>query len=116
MTADFRFEGGATGRVTASMWSSDVLKVGARVVAERGEMRVVNFVAPQIFNRLKVRTEGRTSRERVPGDPTYTYQLRAFAAAVRGEDTNLTPPRDAVVTMGLIDDVYRAAGLHPRGA
>jgi hypothetical protein len=51
----------------------------------------------------------------VPGEATYTNQLRAFAAAVGGDSAaNLTPPGDAVVTMGLIDEVYRAAGLEPR--
>jgi predicted dehydrogenase len=79
-------------------------------------MRVLNFVVPQMYHRLVTRIDGRTHRERVPGDATYTHQLRAFAAAVRGEPTNLTPPEDSVISMQLIDDVYRAAGLHPRGA
>jgi hypothetical protein len=42
---------------------------------------------------------------------TYVHQLRAFAAAVRGEPANLTPPSDSIATMSLIDDIYTAAGL-----
>jgi hypothetical protein len=41
-------------------------------------------------------------------------QVVSGVEVVRGEDTNLTPPSDSVVTMGLIDDIYRAAGLEPR--
>ena len=114
MTADFRFPDGGSGRITASLWSRDVLRISARVVGERGTMRAFNFVMPQMYHRLSTTVDGRTYRERVPGEATYTHQLRAFAAAVQGGDTNLTPPEDAIVTMSLIDDVYRAAGLRPR--
>jgi predicted dehydrogenase len=45
----------------------------------------------------------------------YTHQLRAFAGAVLDGGPVLTDARDAVNTMSVIDDVYRAAGLSPRG-
>jgi len=115
MTAEFRFPDGATGRITASMWSKRLLGISARVRGDAGELRVLNYVLPQAYHRLTVRSGGRVSRERVPGEGTYTCQLRAFVAAVHGDPTaNLTPPSDAVHTMSLIDDVYRAAGLRPR--
>jgi hypothetical protein len=41
--------------------------------------------------------------------------LRAFAAAVLRGEPVITTPEDAVATMTVIDDVYRAAGLRPRG-
>jgi predicted dehydrogenase len=115
MTADFRFASGATGRITTSLWSRNLLKVSARAAAERGGMRVVNYVAPQVYNRLTVTADGRTRHERVRGEATYVYQLRAFTNAVRRGAPVLTPPEDAVINMRLIDDVYRAAGLPPRG-
>ncbi|MFE5286059.1 Gfo/Idh/MocA family protein [Nocardia sp. NPDC056611] len=116
MTADFRFPSGAVGRINASMWSRSLLRIGLRVEGERGTMKVLNHILPQAFHRVTVTVDGVTRRERIPGEPTYVRQLRAFASAVSGADTNLTPPADSVVTMELIDDVYRAAGLHPRGA
>lgn len=116
MTADFRFPTGATGRITASMWSRAVLGIGAKVEGERGSMSVLNYVLPQAFHRLRVTVDGRKRHERVHGAATYEHQLRAFADAVGGRETaNLTPPADSVVTMELIDDIYRAAGLRPRG-
>jgi predicted dehydrogenase len=114
MTARFDLGDGATGRIRASMWSSSLFGLKARVVGEQGTMVVHNFVAPQMFSRFTVTVDGRRRRERVDGEATYVHQLRAFAAAVRGEPANLTPPSDSVVTMSLIDEIYAAAGLPPR--
>jgi predicted dehydrogenase len=117
MVADFRFPGGATGRIRASLWSGQLLRISARAVGERGEMRAFNYLAPHIFNLLTVRTSAGVRRERVRGDgSTYTYQLRAFAAAVVHGEPVLTTPQDAVANMHQIDAVYRAAGLPLRGS
>jgi predicted dehydrogenase len=115
MTAHYRFPSGASGRTDASMWSHRLLRIAAHVDGSRGRLRVLNYVAPQVFNRLKVTVDGRTTRERVKGEPSYDAQLRAFVAAVREGTPFPTTPRDAVVTMRLIDSVYRAAGLPSRG-
>jgi predicted dehydrogenase len=116
MTARFEFPGGATGRTDASMWSRRVLSIRAEVHGTRGSLRALNYVAPQIYNRLRVTIDGRTTRERVHGEPSYDAQLRAFVAAVRDGSPFRTTARDAVVTMRLIDDIYRAAGLPLRGS
>jgi len=111
MTARFSFPGGATGEVRASMWSSALLRIRAQAVGERGTLTVTNFVAPQFWSRFTVTVDDQRRRERFGGEATYVHQLRAFAAAVRGEPANLTPPSDSVATMSLIDDIYTAAGL-----
>jgi len=116
MTAHFRFPSGATGRTEASMWSWRALKIAAHVEGTRGRMKVLNFVAPQYFNLLSVTVDGKTTRERVRGDTSYVAQLHAFVAAVRDGTAFPTTARDAVETMRIIDDVYRAAGLPLRGA
>jgi predicted dehydrogenase len=115
MAADLRFPTGATGRIHASMWSGQLLKIAARVEGERGSLHITNFVAPQVFHRMTVTVDGVRRRERVAGDPTYTCQLRAFAAAVRQGTPPLTPPADSVANMTIIDDIYRKAGLALRG-
>jgi predicted dehydrogenase len=114
MTARLAFAGGATGEVRTSMWSRTLLRIRAEVVGDRGRLAVTNFVAPQFFSRFSVVVDGHRRRERFGGEATYSHQLRAFAAAVQGEQTNLTPPEDSVATMSLIDDIYVAAGLAPR--
>ena len=111
MTAQLRFPGGHTGVVRCSMWSSDLLRISARVVGERGELRVLNPVLPQLFHRLSVRSTAGRRVERFPRRASYAYQLDAFAAAVlRGEPVKTTP-LDAVENMTVIDAIYRAAGL-----
>jgi predicted dehydrogenase len=116
MSASFRFAGGVLGRMTASLWSGQLLRLDAKAVGDQGVMRVFNYVSPQAYNRLTVTADGYTRRERVTGEPSYTYQLRAFAAAVQHGDPVPTTPEDAVAGMTVIDAVYRAAGLPPRGA
>jgi hypothetical protein len=54
MTAELRFSGGHTGRVRCSMWSSDLLQLSAKVVDDRGQLRVLSPVGP--FRRLSLRS------------------------------------------------------------
>ncbi|MGW4800832.1 Gfo/Idh/MocA family protein [Nonomuraea sp. NPDC004297] len=115
MEAELAFAGGARAELRMSLWGRPPLSVAARVTGERGELSVLNFLAPHLYHRLKVRGPGGTRVERVAGEPTYTAQLRAFRSAVTAGAPVLTDAGDAVVTMGLIDDIYRAAGLPPRG-
>jgi predicted dehydrogenase len=115
MEATYEFPGGATGRTSTSMWSRRLFRFSLRVTGNRGEMRVTNFIAPQYFHRLAVTVDGKKTTERVRGEASYTAQLRAFRAAVRDCGPVLTPPEDAIATMRVIDDIYRAAGLPLRG-
>lgn len=111
MTAELQFDGGHTGRILCSMWSSNLLRLSAKVVGDRGEVRfrALNPVAP--FSRLSIRSPEGKRVERFPRRSSYAYQLDAFAAAVlRGEPVRTTA-EDAVDNMTVIDDIYRAAGL-----
>jgi predicted dehydrogenase len=87
MQAEVSFDDGRTGSITCSLWSATLLRVRARVIGDRGTMDVLNPVAPQLYHHITVETSaGARRRERVTRVPTYTCQLRAFAAAVlRGE-------------------------------
>ena len=114
MVAELRFPGGHTGRIRCSMWSSSVLSLRARASGERGELRVLNPLAPQYGHRLTTRIDGHRRSERFPRRATYSYQLEAFCDAVLDGGPNLTPPADSVANMAVIDAVYRAAGLSPR--
>jgi predicted dehydrogenase len=114
MQADFEWADGRTGRMTCALWSSTPLKVALRVTGDAGEMRVLNPARPQSFHRLTVRTKDGKRRERVKGDATYTYQLRAFVDAVHSGAPVLTPLADSVANMRIVDAVYRTAGLEPR--
>jgi len=108
MTAELRFARGHTGRVHCSMWSSNLPRFTAKLVGDRGELRL-NPLIP--FQRFTVRSAEGNRVERFPPRATYAYQLEAFAAALlRGEPVKTTP-EDAVENMTVIDAMYQAAGL-----
>ncbi|HEX9338999.1 MAG TPA: Gfo/Idh/MocA family oxidoreductase [Pseudonocardiaceae bacterium] len=114
MRAELAFPGGHTGRITCSMWSSDVLRISARAVGTKGEMRVRNPLASQLGHRIAVRTAAGRRIERLSRRASYAYQLDAFAGAVRNGEPVITDPADSIRTMTVIDAIYRAAGLPPR--
>ena len=90
-------------------------RIQALAAGSLGELRVTNPVAPHFFNRLRVRGEAGARSEKVPGDVTYTHQLRAFVEHVRGGAPMTSDARDAVANMRVIDAVYERAGLPIRG-
>ncbi|MEV6767274.1 Gfo/Idh/MocA family oxidoreductase [Nocardia sp. NPDC051030] len=111
MTAELAFPAGHTGRISCSMWSTDILRISAKVVGESGSMRLINPVLPGMGHLMVVRTEkGRRIRQ-FGRRPSYDYQLDAFAGAVLHGEPIPTTPEDAVETMTVIDAVYQAAGL-----
>ncbi len=115
MTAELSYPGGHSGRITTSLWSSTLLRVSASVRGEAGRLTVLNPLAPQAWHRLSVHVDGHRRVEHFPRRPTYTYQLEAFCAAIADGTPVLTPPSDSVANMRVIDAVYLAAGLQPRG-
>ena len=115
MTAEVAFADGRTGRVRCSMFSWTLFDISVKVSGSLGEMRVLNPVAPQFFHRLVVRTADGKRVERFPGPSTYEHQLRAFAEGVASGAPVLTPGRDGVANMRVIDRIYEKAGLPLRG-
>ncbi|HEY3605907.1 MAG TPA: Gfo/Idh/MocA family oxidoreductase [Pseudonocardiaceae bacterium] len=111
MRAELRFAAGHTGRIRCSLWSTDLLRISARAVGERGELKVRNPLAPQVGHRISVRTNDGRRTEHLARRPTYAYQLDAFVGAVRHGEPVLTDPADAIRNLSVIDAVYRAAGL-----
>jgi predicted dehydrogenase len=116
MEAILELEAGATARMSCSMTPDAPAQAGFAAKGERGELLVTNPVAPHHGHQLTPKIGDTVRRETIEGDTTYTYQLRAFVAAVRGEQPMATAGSDGILNMRLIDEVYRAAGLPPRGA
>lgn len=115
MRADYRFEGGVTGRTTASLFSARLFDISARVKGEHGSLSVFNPMAPQFFHRLTLRRRSGTMSERVAGDATYTCQLRAFERAIRAGEPAITDAAHGVANMRVVDAIYRKAGMRLRG-
>ena len=110
---DLVFPSGATGLARCNMDAAD-REFSYRIVGTRGEATVANFCLPNLDDRLIVKTAAGERVEHLGTRSTYTYQLDAFTAWVREGVAMSTDSDDAVATMALIDQCYRAIGLEPR--
>jgi predicted dehydrogenase len=110
---DLGFPSGLAGRVRTSMNAAE-RDFSCRIVGSRGEAFAPSFVLPHLDDRVLLTVDGRQRVEELGRRSSYSYQLEAFAAAVRGGEPVLTGANDAVASAELIDAVYRAAGFDPR--
>jgi len=113
LDAELAFPGGATASARCHMAYGE-LEMSCRIVGSRGEALAPNFVLPHMDDRVVVRTPEGERTERLGTRSSYTYQLEAFAARVRGGTPLPLDADDALATMTLIDESYRAAGVEPR--
>lgn len=115
LQAELEFADGRSGSITASMLSSRLLSLGARVIGSDATMDVVNPIAPHYWHSLTIRN-GRTRRkilvEKRPS--SYAAQLKVFAGAVLRGENFPTHVDDAIANMRVIDACYAAAGMKPR--
>ena len=111
--AELVFPSGATGLAHCNM-AGAAQELTYRVVGSLGEAKAANFILPHIDDRVLVRTAAGERVEHLGNRSSYTYQLEAFTAAVRSGASMPTDSDDAVETMRLIDECYRAAGFEPR--
>ena len=114
MEVDLELAGGVTAKMTCAMKKDSPLRASFMARGDRGELRVTNPIGPHRGHQLIVKTSAGEKTETVPGDTTFTHQLRAFIKAVRGEAKFPTDGAEGIINMRVIDDVYRAAGLPPR--
>ncbi|MFZ1866454.1 MAG: Gfo/Idh/MocA family oxidoreductase [Polyangiales bacterium] len=91
------------------------VEVQMRFVGTRGRIDLLNFIKPEVYHRLVVRTGSSRRVERVPGGSTYRTQLAAFAESIRDSVPVLTTTAEAARTLTVIDAIYEKSGLLPRG-
>jgi predicted dehydrogenase len=113
LDADLAFPSGAVGSARCSM-VADQLEFSCRLVGSRGQAFAPNFVQPHVDDRVIITTPEGERTEHPGTRSSYTYQLEAFAAAVREGAPLPLDADDAVANMRLIDACYEAAGLSPR--
>jgi predicted dehydrogenase len=113
LDVELGFPGGVEGIVRCSMAADDV-RMTARIVGDRGEIRAFNFVLPHRDDRVLVDADGVERVEELGRRPSYAYQLEAFTRAIRTGSPLPTDADDAVATAELIDACYAAAGFESR--
>lgn len=115
MTAEMRFPGEIQCEVRCSMAPDTRFQAFLQVTGSRGELRADNPLVPHLGHRLRVSSDGGEEIETLEGQTTYQHQLDAFAAAVIDGEAQPTGGRDGIANMRVIDAVYLAAGMQPRG-
>ena len=114
MAVRLAFPSGATGWFESSFTMDGEFRADVHAICRDGQVRLENFIFAHKGRLVATRNGSVVADEQGGGNSTYVGQLRAFAAAIAGNDPVPTSAAHAVATMRLIDDAYRAAGLDLR--
>jgi len=114
MWVEVAYAGGVRGRLRWDMNAAGREMVWT-VVGTAGTAVVPAFAVPQMDNRIIVTRDGSTEEQTLGDQTSYTYQLAALADTLQTGAEFLIDVDDSVANAELIDEVYRRAGLSPRG-
>jgi predicted dehydrogenase len=103
------FKGGVEASLSCSM-IADRPTAEILIQGDQGQLRIMNFVAPQLGCRFTVEIGGALRDEPVEGPSTYEAQLDHVVEVMAGRTTPLTGGRDAIANMALLDAIRAAAG------
>jgi predicted dehydrogenase len=100
---------------TGSFPGAGDFRADVHVTGDEGHLWLRNYINAQ-DGTLQVYPEGSSwpGSSETPQGTTFTWQLRAFTAAVLEGEPFPTTAANSVGTMRVIDDVYRASGLPVR--
>jgi predicted dehydrogenase len=120
MHSRLRFPGGCEGIIESSLVHSGKaptdMDMWLAVVGDQGRLTVRNPFMPQMGHELSIDSGDGFTSEQCDTTSTYVHQVRNVLAVMRGQEISATPASDAVANMRVIDAIYRAAGMTPRGA
>lgn len=116
MSAQLRFPNGATGAISCALFLPWRARVSVFIKGTKGYVHALNPILPQYGNWLRVRTPKRRISKWIRDKSTYYYQLNALVQAIQNQRPFLTGGDFGMQNMEVIDDIYRKAGLHVRGA
>jgi predicted dehydrogenase len=114
MWVELAYPGGFQGGLHWDMNAADRAMVWT-VEGTAGTAVVPAFAVPHMDNRILITNDGDTVEHTLGDQTSYTYQLAALADTLQTGVEFLIDVQDSVANAELIDEVYRAAGLAPRG-
>jgi len=114
MQGELHFPGDVEGAFECSL-IHDTLVARLSIEGERGSLVAENPFLPQMGNSVSVTVDGAEQTERFDRTATYVFQLRSLVEVIRNGADSPTSAADGVANMAVIDQVYRKAGLSPRG-
>ena len=114
MWVELAYPGGIRGQLHWNM-NADRRRMVWTVTGTAGTAVVPGFAVPHLDNRIVLTREGNTEEQTLGDQTSYTYQLAALADTLQTGAGFLIDVDDSVANAELIDEVYRRAGLSPRG-
>ena len=114
MRVELAYPGGIAGRLHWDMDASSRQMVWT-VSGTDATAVVPAFAVPHMDNRIVITRHGSTEEETLGDQTSYTYQLAALENTLQSGAEFLIDVDDSVSNAELIDEVYRRAGLSPRG-
>ena len=82
----------------------------------QGRLVIKLLVLPHMGATMRLEWRGdRVYEERADSTPSYVFQLRELVRCVRDGAPVLTSAEDGALTLRVVDEIYRKAGLRPRG-
>ncbi|MDA0339630.1 MAG: Gfo/Idh/MocA family oxidoreductase [Proteobacteria bacterium] len=115
MKVELKFPGGCKAIMDLSLVAErDDMVIEGVITGTRGRM-TSNPVHPYTTGEFTLEIDGQATTQPTDTHTTYVWQARAFAENVRNLTPVLTTAENSVRIMRVIDDIYRAAGMKPRG-
>ena len=114
MRVELAYPGGIPGRLHWDM-NAEGRQMVWTVTGTAATAVVPAFTVPHLDNRIVITRNGSTEEQTLGDQTSYNYQLAALAETLRSGAEFLIDVDDSVANAELIDEVYRRAGLTPRG-
>jgi predicted dehydrogenase len=118
MEAELRFPSGIKGRLVTSLdYSGDKLDEWLKVSGDNAELEVVQPCMPHWGEHfIHLRRNGSLQTEQLDRTSGFVHMFRDVARIIRDGAPNPATIEDGIRTMRVIDSIYRAAGMQPRGS
>lgn len=113
--AELEFPGGIPARLRTSMKPDQKVRAFLAIKGSEGILRAMNPLHPTRGHWVSIQRGNETRRYTVDGETTFDYQLAHVMDVITGRAQPLTGGTDAVANMAMIDAIYEAGGLKPRG-
>ena len=114
MRVELAYPGGISGRLHWDM-NAETRQMVWTVTGTAATAVVPAFAVPHLDNRIVIAGDRGTEEQTLGDQTSYTYQLAALADTLQTGAEFLIDVDDSVANAELIDEVYRRAGLAPRG-
>ena len=114
MRVELAYPGGIAGRLHWDM-DAESRQMVWTVRGTDATAVVPAFAVPHMDNRIVITRHGSTEEETLGDQTSYSYQLAALENTLQSGAEFLIDVDDSVSNAELIDEVYRRAGLSPRG-